>query len=230
MESAVKGGLVAFLVFAFFSYPFSVLALTVLFVVLTAISASLSPPVEQFSRRWIGVAAVILCAGMTVYAGIRILSRYTAYREWSVAQMYYHAGRWGEANKRYEPLYSKLNMQKQFLFEYAQCLSETKQYEASNELLIRFLYFGSDPMIYNCMGNNCKNMGDYANAEQMYLLAFQTVPNRYYPLYLLMKLYADSGAIEMAKKMATILLEKSVKVESTAIEDMRKEAEKILEL
>ena len=227
--SAVQGSLTVFGVFAFFSYPFSIPALTVLFVVLAAILASLSPPVDRFSRRWIGVAALVLCFGLTVYAGIRILSQYTAYREWKSAQMYYNTKDWVEAEEKYGRLYPKLNQQKYFLFEYALCLSETERYEASNNLFFRFLYFGSDPMVYNCMGNNYKRMGDYEKAENMYFLAFHTVPNRHYPLYLLMKLYADSSVPEKAKTMAEILLEKPVKVESTAIEEMLEEARRILE-
>jgi O-antigen ligase len=230
LEHAVKGSLAAFLVFAFFSYPFSVSALAILFVVLAAISASLLPPIKQFSHRWVGLAAVILCFGMTVYACSQILSRYTVYCEWQQAQKYYHAGSWKQAEAKYSHLYPKLNFQKHFLFEYALCLSKTGQHEASNEVLRCFLYFGSDPMAYNCMGENYKQLKDYEKAESMYLLAFRTVPNRHYPLYLLMKLYNDNGAAEPAKKMAALLLEKQAKVNSTAIEEMQEEARKILEL
>lgn len=229
IKSAVQGSLTTFLVFAFFSYPFSVPALSLLFVVLAAISASLSSPVEWLSRRRIGFPVLVLCLGLTVYAGIRILSQYAAYREWKSAQTYYNTKDWKKAEAEYGRLYPELNQQKHFLFEYALCLSETGQYEASNGIFFRFLYFGSDPMVYNCMGNNYKNMGDYEKAENMYFLALHTVPNRHYPLYLLMKLYADSGSPEKAKKMAKILLEKPVKVESQAIEEMMEEAKKMLE-
>ena len=229
IKFAVQGSLIAFLVFAFFSYPFSIPALTVLFVVLAAISASLSPPIDRFSRRWIGSTVLIVCLGLTVYAGIRIFSQYTAYREWKSSQMYYNTKDWEKAEEKYSSLYHRLNQQKHFLFEYALCLSETGQYDASNDLFFRFLYFGSDPMVYNCMGNNYKSMGDYEKAENMYFLAFHTVPNRHYPLYLLMQLYVDNGLPEKAKAMAEILLEKPVKVESTAIEEMLEEARRILE-
>ena len=43
---AIKGSLLAFLVFAFFSYPFSILSLTILFVVLIAMLASQLQPIE----------------------------------------------------------------------------------------------------------------------------------------------------------------------------------------
>jgi hypothetical protein len=54
------------------------------------------------------------------------------------------------------------------------------------------------------MGNNFKEMGEYERAENMYLCASQIVPNRHYPLYLLMKLYRDTGQIGKAKSIGTI--------------------------
>ena len=45
-----------------------------------------------------------------------------------------------------------------------------------------------------------KEMGNYRKAENMYIRALQIVPNRHYPLYLLMKLYKDNGQTEKAKK------------------------------
>lgn len=229
IKSAIQGSLIAFLIFAFFSYPFSISALTVLFVVLAAISASLSPPIKWLSLRRIGFAVLFVCFGLTIYSGIRILSQYPVYLEWKSAQIHYNTKNWKKAEEQYTCLYPNLNQQKYFLFEYALCLSETGQYEASNNIFFRFLYFGSDPMVYNCIGNNYKNMEEYEKAENMYFLAFHTVPNRHYPLYLLMKLYIDSGFPEKAKVIAEILLEKPVKVESTAIEEMLEEARRILD-
>jgi len=225
--SAVHGSLVAFCVFAFFSYPFSVLALTILFVVLTAISASLSQPVERLQLRSVSIVAGVLCLSMSVYSSVAILSRYTAYREWSSAQILYNTGDFENAIDNYQRLYPKLNRQKQFLFEYARCLSAKSQFDASNAMLARVLLFGSNPVIYNCMGDNYKNTGDYENAEKMYLRASQIVPGRHLPLYLLMKLYQDTGQTEKAQDMAKILLEKPVKLPSPVIKKIKDEASKL---
>ena len=226
---AVHGSLVAFCVFAMFSYPFSVLALTILFVVLAAMSASLSQPVERLHAQWVSVAAGVLCVAMAGYASAEILPRYTAYREWKSAQVLYNIGEFENAVNNYQHLYPKLNRQKEFLFEYARCLSATSQYDASNTILSRFLLFGSDPVIYNCMGDNFKNLGDYEKAEKMYFRASQIVPSRHLPLYLLMKLYQETGQIEKANVMAKTLLEKPVKVHSATIREIQEEARKLLD-
>ena len=134
----------------------------------------------------------------------------------------------------YEELYPLLNDQVQFLFEYAQSLSKTEQYIESNEVLKRAMQISCDPMLYNVMGNNHKQMGEYGKAESMYLHASHIIPHRHYPLYLLMKLYKEmeekgeaEGAGEKAKAMAETLLEKPVKIPSTAIREMQEEARKI---
>ena len=83
-------------------------------------------------------------------------------------------------------------------------------------------------MVYNCMGNNFKGMSEYAQAESMYIRASQVVPNRHYPLYLLMKLYQETGQSEKAKAKAETLLKKPVKVQSTAIREMHEEAKQLI--
>ena len=225
--SAVHGSLVVFCVFAFFSYPFSMLDLTILFVVLMAMSASLSQPVERLQASWVSAVAGILCLAMTGYASVEILSRYTAYRDWKSVQVMYNTNDFENTINNYHRLYPKLNRQKQFLFEYARCLATAEKYEASNAMLDRYLLFGSDPTIYNCMGDNYKNMGDYQKAENMYLRASQIVPGRHLPLYLLMKLYQETGQTEKERAMAKTLLEKPVKVPSATIRKIQEDARKI---
>ena len=72
-------------------------------------------------------------------------------------------------------------------------------------------------------------MKDYWKIEKMYLRASEIVPNRHYPLYLLMTLYHETGQNEKAKATANTLLEKPVKVWSKAIEEIQKEAKIIFE-
>ena len=221
---SVLGSLIAFCVFSFFSYPFSILPLTILFVVIIAMSASLSQPIERLQSRWVGAFVGVLCLAMTCYGSFEILSRYIAYSDWKSVQSLH-----GENTRDiYHRLYPKMNRHPQFLFEYARLLSEADRYETSNAMLARYLLFGSDPVVFNCMGDNYRNLGMYKEAENMYFRALQIVPSRHLPLYLLMKLYQETGEIEKAKAMAKELLEKPVKVPSAAIRNMHDEARKLL--
>jgi len=230
--------LIAILIFAAFSYPFSVLPLCIVFVFLLALSAPSSRKLTVTIPVWMKAVVVALCWSITAYSAIQILPKRAAYREWSSLQKLYQLTAYNVVAKDYAELYPKLRHEKNFLFEYGQCLSKTEQYAESNRIFEEYLHYGSDPMVYNCMGNNFKGMSEYAQAESMYIRASQVVPNRHYPLYLLMKLYQEieeAGEMEKkgeegkkAKAMAEILLQKPVKVPSTAIREMHEEAKKVI--
>lgn len=71
-------------------------------------------------------------------------------------------------------------------------------------------------------------MEQFDKAEEYYFRAYYTLPNRLYPLYLLTKLYHDTGQDEKAKAMAQKLLEKEPKVMSTAVQQMKDYARNLL--
>lgn len=55
------------------------------------------------------------------------------------------------------------------------------------------------------------------------------IPHKFFPQYLLAKMFDESGQAEKAYHTATELLKKEIKVESIAIEEMRRELNKIIE-
>lgn len=54
------------------------------------------------------------------------------------------------------------------------------------------------------------------------------VPHKFYPGYLLVKLYDETGQFDRAVYLARDLLDKKIKVPSRAIEEMKEELEKII--
>ena len=222
-----KYALLSFLVFAAFSYPFSVLPLSILFIFLLALSASSTRKYSFTLPKWLRIAGMTVCLCITAYGAYQIFPKRAAYRSWSSMQMLYNAGVYQGSVQKYRIQYPLLRHEKQFLFEYGQCLSKSGQYIESNRIFEEYLCYGSDPMVYNCMGNNYKALEEYQKAEDSYIRASQIVPNRHYPLYLLMKLYMETGQTGKAKETAKILLDKPVKVQSTAIKEMRQEARKL---
>ena len=220
--------LFTFLVFATFSYPFSVLPLSILFVFFLALSAPASGSISFTLHIVLKVIIVLICFYITAYGVYQILHRRTAYYEWSSFRTIINENNYDESVQKYKVLYSALRHEKHFLFEYGQYLSKIGQYIESNKIFEEYLCYGSDPMVFNCMGNNFKEMGEFNKAENMYVHAMKIVPNRHYPLYLLMKLYKDIGQTQKAKTMATSLLQKPVKVHSMAIREMREDARKIM--
>lgn len=86
----------------------------------------------------------------------------------------------------------------------------------------------SDPMFYNVIGNNYKLMGLNREAENAYMRAYYVVPNRFYPLYLITKLYYETNQIDKFINYAELVLNFNPKVNSNAIIDMKEEIRGLL--
>lgn len=114
-------------------------------------------------------------------------------------------------------------------FSQAQRAQRIGHYDESNQTLSEILPKTSDPMPINIMGRNYQTMGVRDSAEICFQRSAVRVPNRVYPHYLLMKLYAEmpSDSVKM-RHQAEIILTKQPKKHSTAIEEMRQEARRLL--
>jgi tetratricopeptide (TPR) repeat protein len=78
------------------------------------------------------------------------------------------------------------------------------------------------------LGDSYKALGETEKAEEAYLFASDIIPSRFYPQYLLAKLYNETGQKEKAIKTAKELLNKEIKIESTAIKEIHEEMEEIV--
>jgi len=131
IESAIVSLLlfITLLVFACFSYPFSILPFPIIFVFLLAISGNGTQMtrIEQIDtdKRLKSVLISLICVICVPLILYRQYPVYQAYRQWNNSRMYYQAGgMYKEAAQNYEPLYPYLNDQIQFLFEYGRSLAQ----------------------------------------------------------------------------------------------------------
>jgi O-antigen ligase len=224
-QKGLSGSLIALLIFAFFSYPFSVLPFLIVFTFLLSASSDTTLRCFRYSQ----IQYVIAFFGVIVTFGClcKQFPVYHACKQWEQKRMYYHSGRNKDAVKEYESLYPYLQDEIKFLFEYAQSLSKTGEYDKSNEILRRAIQISCDPMLYNVMGRNCQALKEYKQAEQCFTKALNLVPNRLYPHYLLAKLYHEMGLSDKAETEANIVLTKKPKVDSRAVKEMREEMSKL---
>ena len=116
-----------------------------------------------------------------------------------------------------------LRQDPRFLFEYGQCLSKTGRYGESNSILFEGSRLSSDPMFWNIMGKNYQAMRAVEEAEACFRKAYDMVPNRLYPLYLLANLYFSTGEAEKGVAVAWQLLDQEPKVMSDAVREMKAE-------
>ena len=156
-------GLIAFSVFAFFSYP------------LEAIHIKSKAEKEWESIRYL--------ASMELYE---------------------------DAIEELAPLYNDLKDNYRYMYDYGYALHKCKRYKESNEILKQGAAISSDPMFYNIMGRNLEAIGLYEEAEKAFIHAHHMVPQRLYPLTLLMRMHIRLGNNNEALRYGKMILDKPV--------------------
>jgi O-antigen ligase len=224
---AATASLLALLIAAGVSYPFSVLPCLITFVFLLALinngkNIIVLPKAISIAFAFCILIVVLLCLSNRY-------PTYGAYKNWHKMKQLYNHRNYEDTANEYRIIYPLLSDQLNFLFEYAQCLSKSEQYEKSNEILEKAMRISCDPMLYNVMGQNCQAMKRYADAELYFCKAANIVPSRIYPWYLLANLYVEMNEMVKARETAHIVLKKEPKVQSTAVREMREKMKKIVQ-
>lgn len=226
-QPGLAGSLISFLTFACFSYPFSVLQLNILFVILLALTNTSTQPSQKQQSLFTGLILLILVIPLVHYSK-EWKQRQKAKIQWLEEQTYYNMDIYDETVNNYRQLYRPLCDEPQFLYELGQCLSKTRFYKESNLILKEGAKFSADPMFWNIMGKNYQAMGLYQEAEKCFLHAHNMIPHRLYPLYLLAQLYFHSGQPEKGIITAQRLITQNPKVISPAIEEIKAEMKEYL--
>ena len=225
--------LIGFALFACASYPLQLPEFWLLLVSLGAIGVtsesqaqtSLSPHLQKTS---IGVLGTSILIG--IYAFFCQKDYYPAYREWSRLQTLYQSQTYSSIADEYLELASRLPHKPEVLFEAAQCQSKSGNPQEAVRLLKRATRLSADPMIHYMLAKNEQALCRYQEAEKTLLYALRILPERIYPYYLLVRLYAepDYQYPEKLKAAADSVLTKEPKVNSSAIREMRENVRKLL--
>ena len=235
-------GLLAAAVFASFSYPWSVLPLRLLFVVLLAGAASppggrrrSGPRTETVPSRRSGpfrriAAPLLLAAGIACWPGVygRTAARAEARRQWSDVRIWMSSGRYDYLVEDGERLLDSLPHDFRFLYDYGYALHRSGDYRRSNDILRTGARISSDPMFWNIMGKNHDALGEHSEAERAYLQAHFRIPDRIYPLYLLALHYRASGQEAEALATARRVADHTPKIESAQTRKMQEEMRGLL--
>jgi O-antigen ligase len=225
-QYGVAGGIGALGVFSLASYPLQLPEFAIVLLFLSAIAITGRQRKGPIHSLFILIPAVILSAA--IYYARQDMKKH--YREWSRAQPLYHNKAYEAALPRYEALYPFLKHKPEFLFEAGQCQSKTGQYDKAIVTLKQASLLSADPMIHYMIARNEQQRKNYAEAERTLIHAINILPERIYPYYLLVQLYHEPAFYQEAKLKAAAkaVLTKEPKVLSTAIQEMRKETNKIL--
>ncbi|PRD56761.1 O-antigen ligase family protein [Sphingobacterium gobiense] len=235
------GGLAALLVFALFSYPFSLMPFLIVFILFLtacistryiAIDLAKNPIALDVRIQWNTYAVIAVLLLGTMHSVQTIYNRYPvfkAHKTWGEAQLLYPAGMYQDVVEDYRVIYPFMRDQPHFLFEYGRSLYMTGTYEESIKVLFDGTVISADPMFRIMIGRNRQRQEKYSLAETHYRYAANQVPNRLYPNYLLAKLYDEMGEHKKAYDMAKVVVNKKVKINSPAVEEMKAEMRKRIE-
>ena len=228
-KSILAYGLIVIMIFAFFSFPFSQLPFQILLVVFIAgghridVRATLAVA-HRVTKTSLCLLFIAISCGLSGFYQEKINTT----KEWKQARILYQMQYYNEARKEYAQLHPILKDNPRFLFEYGHALNKTERFIQSNAILKEGAQLSSDPMFYNIMGNNFKGLEDFDHAENAYKYAFNILPNRIYPLYLLMKLYTDNEQKDQAREAAQRVIDFSPKIDSPAVREIKREAQELL--
>jgi tetratricopeptide (TPR) repeat protein len=229
---AARASLAGILVFGCFSYPFYSLPVTLLFffslAVLSAIGA-IHLKTQKEAHHVRGQIPVLLASLLLgVFYVEQIPKQRHAYWLWDEAGQLYQTGAYAEADKSFAEAYPVLSRNGLFLQQYAKSLSMEEKYPKAIGLLNQSTGYYQDEFTGIILGCCYQGLGEYDKAEKHYKQASHMVPHKFYPLYLLAKLYHATGQTEKAAAIAKKILGKAVKVTSKAIEEMKEEMKQLI--
>ena len=233
---AARGGLLSVVVFALFSYPSEILPIKMLFVLFVGVIAThqKSMHIIQFPAKETALLntvrfATLAVVLLTIYPAEKYLTQqYKAYKTWKDASDIYNAGAYSECLEDFEMVYPNLKTNGVFLIQYGKALEMAEKYENSIAILNEAKQHLNNTILYTCLGNNYKALGKNNESEQAYINAWHMAPVKFYPLYLVAKLYDEIGQPESAKAIAKKVLEKKIKIDSPAIKEIQEEMEKLV--
>lgn len=231
--AGIDGCLVSLMVFACFSYPLHIPAIVSVWLLTLVVLCGEGLIMIKRKRNAVAILLPVVVAGLTASMDMYGIysERTRAVREWMPVRVLYHSGTFNAAAEEYGKLYDKMSWHKDFCFEYGRALYNSGSYGKAEEVLLKAMTVSGDPMILNVLGRNAQENGEYKKAEKYLLRSTHRLPERIYPHYLLVKLYAEPEFFDRIKFVseAEYVLNAKPKVNSAAIRNMRREVKGILE-
>lgn len=235
---AASSGCLTLLVFGMFSYPSDILLIKINFIAFLAIIANCQLPlkfpylqVPPFTTKPLValVSVTIMVLGFVSYSATSyFFTLQKAYTHWKDASDIYKVQAYPECLEDFELAYPELKTNGDFLIQYGKALSLAEDHNKAIEVLTKADEYLNNTILFTSLGDSHKALAENVKAEQAYLQGWYMVPNRFYPLYLLAKLYDETGLTEKAIEMANKIIEKEVKVPSNAINEIKEEMQEII--
>lgn len=226
-------GLFGLFVFGLFSYPSHILPIKVNGVVLLAIVSSYAGNIKMVNLdnykkalNWGFGFSWFIISAMTAYITVQL---YDGAIIWRRALSIYEMGGHHASLEDYKKAYPLFKTEGEFLLNYGKALSQSREHGNALITIETSKKYLANTITQTTLGNSYKALEMYEEAEIAYQVGVDMLPDRLYPRYLLAKLYEKSGQQEKLAEVARDLLVKKAKVESEAVNEIRREMRRILE-
>lgn len=222
----ICASLLSLLVFAMFSYPRQFLLFRwCLVLLMISCLAGVYGKKQQIVAKTLSIALLLLVLGDSISVYRQVESE----TQWTKARDLYNSNDFASAVAEYRKISTSMAWNDDFLFEYGRALSKEAKFKESNKVLSTLALRNGDYMTLILIGKNYIEMGNYTKAEMFFTKAANRMPQRMYPLYQLAKLYSSTNYNRPTCLNDAINKALSIKpkVESIAVEQMRKELIKI---
>lgn len=226
-----KASVTGILVFGCFSYPFYSLPVSLLFFTALALISGFTEG-QRLKISWgkyfyksISIAT-ILALGIFYICQTPKINR--AYLLWGEAIKMYKIQAYSEANESFMQSDKILPNNGLLMQQYSKCLFAQEEYKKAITILENGGGYYKDEFWHITLGDCYLKIGDYRLAEENYKKASQMAPYKFYPEYLLAKLYDVSGQKERAINKANAILDKDIKVDSNAIDEIKEDMRAII--
>ncbi len=235
------GILFSVIVFGMFSYPMQILPVKAIWVFALVMLANIdkkttslnffkSKDIVNNKSKWLLKISVLFIGSITIWTvNTKIDTTENGFKGWKTAMYAYNYGAYDDSIESFEKVHPILERDGNFLMNYGKVLSMSGQHIRAIEILELAKRYLNTTIIETALGNSYQALKQYEKAENAYQTAANMIPSRFYPHYLLAKLYDESGENYKAKIKAQELLQKEVKIPSPAIKEMLTEMEKMIE-
>ena len=215
-------GLLSMLVFAFFSYPFSLWEYLVLFLVFAAVAGCKSR--ESGSSKAGGLLFALICLvpiALLHKSADTVRKSHETEKLWKRQRHLFDSGDYRSYEYCCSQLYPDLQFDGAFLYEYAYSMFENGKTDESLKVLNQCLSLSGNSLPIILLGDIHKKQGLIAEAEQDYFNSFLALPDRLYPLYKLAVLYYDSNQEEKYQNMVRCIEDFHPRIESESTNQIR---------
>lgn len=217
-----SGCMVSVVVSSFFSNPFHVTPILLIFLYHFSVvfSMIMKPALIKRKSRF---APSFFLFSFILFTFYYAFVHYKAESNWYKASVLAKYDDFKEAEKFYEQAYPILKYGGDFLFNYGTEAYLDSNYSLSIKLLEASKKYNSSGNIFIYLGDAYTATNQFKLAEENYLHAIYTTPSHIYPKYQLISLYKKWGQLNQAKYWIRQTLQYPIKAESPFTHELVKE-------